>query len=284
MERLGLGPEVLLEDNPRLVYGRVTGYGQTGPLAQSAGHDINYLAMSGVLGAMRREGERPLFPLNLLGDYGGGGMVLAVGLLCGILEARQSGKGQVVDAAIVDGAAQLGTLIFGFIGDGSWGSPGFNALDSGAPFYEVYETADGGFVAVGAIEPQFYAALLSVLGIDPAEAPQWNRPGWPSLKRRFADVFRTRSRDAWASAVVGVDACLTPVLLPTEAPLHPSNVARGVFHQDDDGFYLPAAAPRFSHTSPTSTGRSTALHDELEEWGVSVPDIERLQGLGSLTE
>jgi len=249
MERLGLGPEEALTRNPRLVYGRMTGYGQEGPLAMVPGHDINYLAISGVLGAIRRQDERPLAPLNVLADYGGGGMLLALGVVCGLLEARRSGRGQVVDAAMVDGVAQLATLFFGFHAAGTWGEPGTNALDSGAPFYEVYETADGGFMAVGAIEPQFYAVLLRLLEIPPAEAPQWDRKAWPALKARFAEVFGSRTRAAWTAVFEAADACTTPVLSLQEAIDHPHPAARGTFRRQA-GPDLPQPAPRFSRALP----------------------------------
>ena len=193
MERLGLGPEEVHARNPRLVYGRMTGYGQEGPMASVAGHDINYISLAGALGASRRTGEKPLFALNLVGDYGGGAMFLAFGVVCGILEARQSGKGQVVDAAMVDGVALLTALIHGLRASGAWGgAPGQNLLDSGAPFYEVYETSDGGHVAVGALEPQFYARLLELLDIPAREMPQFDRERWPEFKARLAEVFRAR--------------------------------------------------------------------------------------------
>ena len=200
MERLGLGPDVVLERNPRLVYGRMTGYGQDGPMAHVAGHDINYISVAGALGAIRRQGERPLFPLNLVGDFGGGGMLLALGVVSAILEARTSGQGQVVDAAMVDGAAVLTTLFHAMRGAGLWSDePGTNVLDSGAHFYEVYETADGGHVAVGALEPQFYAELLQLLELDPAEFPQWERERWPELKA----ALRGGVRDPHARRVGG---------------------------------------------------------------------------------
>ena len=249
MERLGLGPEEVLARNPSLVYGRITGYGQDGPLATAAGHDINYLALSGVLSALARQGERPLFPLNLLGDYGGGGMLLGFGVVCALFEARRSGRGQVVDASMVDGTALLSTAIHGLITAGSWNpDAGTNIVDSGAHFYEVYETADGGHVAVGAIEPQFYAALLRVLDVDPAEAPQWDRSRWPALKERFAAAFRSRTRDDWARLAEGTDACLSPVLGLREAATHPHNVARRTFVGSGSAV-RPAPAPRFSRTS-----------------------------------
>jgi alpha-methylacyl-CoA racemase len=213
MERLGLGPDAVLDRNERLVYGRMTGYGQDGPLASVAGHDINYLAIAGVLGAMRRRGERPMFPLNLVADFGGGGMLLALGIVCGILEARTSGRGQVVDAAMVDGTAVLSTLFHAFRAAGMWNEePGTNLLDSGAHFYEVYETADGGHVAVGALEPQFYAELLRLLELEPADFPQWDRSRWPQFKQRFADVFAARTREEWARRLEAAEACATPVL------------------------------------------------------------------------
>jgi alpha-methylacyl-CoA racemase len=248
MERLGLGPEEVLARNPRLVYGRMTGYGQDGPLAAVAGHDINYISVAGALGASARRGEKPMFPLNLLGDFGGGGMLLAFGVLCALFEARSSGRGQVVDAAMVDGVALLSTLIHALRAGGQWSDePGTNVLDSGAHFYEVYETSDGGHVAVGALEPQFYAELLRLLGIDPGEAPQWDRERWPELKDRIAAVFRTRTRAEWTEILEPAEACATAVLGLHEAPAHPHNVARGTF-VTVDGVLQPAPAPRFSRT------------------------------------
>jgi alpha-methylacyl-CoA racemase len=272
MERLGLGPDVLLARNPRLVYGRVTGYGQDGPLASVPGHDINYISIAGVLGAIARSGERPLAPLNLIGDYGGGGMLLAFGIMCALHEARSSGQGQVVDAAMVDGAALLSTSIHGLRALGHWdGEPGTNMLDSGAHFYEVYEAADGGHIAVGAIEPQFYAELLRALEIDPAEAPQWDRARWPALKERFAEAFLRRTRDEWAELLESADACATPVLGLEDAPRHPHNVARGTF-VEADGVLQPAPAPRFSRTPPAICDEQSA--DELlRAWGLADADI-----------
>ena len=250
MERLGLGPDEAMARNPRLVYGRMTGYGQHGPLSPVAGHDINYISIAGVLDSFRRRGATPQFPLNLVGDYGGGGMLLALGVVCGILEARDSGRGQVVDAAMVDGAALLSSLIHGLRAAGRWtDEPGTNLLDSGAHFYEVYETADGGYLAVGALEPQFYAELLRLLEIDPAEAPQWDRDRWPELKARFAEVFRQRTRDEWARRLEHAEACVTPVLSLAEAPAHEHNRARATFIERA-GVVQPAPAPRFSRTPP----------------------------------
>jgi alpha-methylacyl-CoA racemase len=281
MERLGLGPDVALARNRRLVYGRMTGYGQDGPLAPVAGHDIDYIALAGVLGSIARSGERPLFPLNLVGDFGGGGMLLALGVLAATLEARISGRGQVVDAAMVDGAALLSTFIFALRAGGFWtGPPGENVLDSGAPFYEVYETADGGHVAVGAIEPQFYAELLVGMGIDPAQAPQWDQARWPALKARFAAVFRTRTRDEWEEIFAGSDACVMAVLSVPEAIEHPHNVARGTF-VDVDGTVQPAPAPRFSRTPAPVPGppqdAADLPADGLEGWGVSAGELRRLR-------
>jgi alpha-methylacyl-CoA racemase len=265
MERLGLGPDVLLARNPRLVYGRVTGYGQDGPLASVPGHDINYISIAGVLGAIARHGERPMFPLNLVGDYGGGGMLLAFGILCAVHEARCSGHGQVVDAAMVDGAALLCTSIHGLRAMGHWdGEPGTNLLDSGAHFYEVYATSDGGHIAVGAIEPQFYAELLRVMELDPAEAPQWDRSRWPALKERFADVFGRRTRDDWAQLLESSNACATPVLGLEDGPQHPHNVARGTF-VEVDGVVQPAPAPRFSRTPPAIPDERS-VDDLLSAW------------------
>ena len=267
MERLGLGPDVLLARNPRLVYGRVTGYGQDGPLALVPGHDINYISIAGVLGAIARRGERPMFPLNLVGDYGGGGMLLAFGILCAVYEARSSGQGQVVDAAMVDGAALLSASIHGLRALGHWeGEPGTNMLDSGAHFYEVYEAADGGHIAVGAIEPQFYAELLRVMELDPAEAPQWDRALWPALKERFAEVFLRRTREEWAKLLESADACATPVLGLQDGPQHPHNVARGTF-VEVDGVVQPAPAPRFSRTPPAISDQQPSVDELLRAWG-----------------
>jgi alpha-methylacyl-CoA racemase len=275
MERLGLGPDELLARNPRLVYGRMTGYGQDGPLAGVAGHDINYLSIAGALGAFRRRGERPLAPLNLVADFGGGGMLLAFGVLAALLEARGSGRGQVVDAAMVDGTAALTALFHGLRAAGLWSDePGTNWLDSGAHFYEVYATADGGHVAVGALEPQFYAELLRRLELDPAEFPQWERERWPELKRRLAAVFATRTRAEWAERLEGADACATPVLGLHEAPAHPHNVARGTFATGDGGVVQPAPAPRFSRT-PGALAPPPTPEDALRAWGVEASRTPR---------
>ena len=268
MERLGLGPDEVLTRNPRLVYGRVTGYGQSGPLAHAAGHDINYISVAGALGAIAREGERPLFPLNLVGDYGGGGMLLAFGILCAIIEARGSGHGQVVDAAMVDGAAIQTALIHGLRANGLWSDrAGTNMLDSGAHFYEVYATADGGHVAVGPLEPQFYAALVSLLEIDPLDAPQWDRARWPALKRQFAEIFGARPTEHWRVLFEGSEACGSIVLGPGEAPLHPHNIARDTF-VEHGGVVQPAPAPRFSRTPGRIRDDPPDAERLLRRWGV----------------
>ncbi len=277
MERLGVGPEELAERNPRLVYGRMTGYGQQGPMSASAGHDINYISLAGALGAMARRGERPLFPLNLLGDFGGGGMLLAFGIVCAVLEARSSGRGQVVDASMVEGASAMMTLIHALRDAGGWSDePGTNLLDSGAHFYEVYECADGGHMAVGALEPQFYAELLRVLELDPEELPQMDRSRWPEFKQRFADIFRARTRAEWEEAFAGTDACVTPVLRIGEASGHPHNVARGSFVRIGEHLQ-PAPAPRFSRTSPgvpAPASEPGADGDQpLLDWGLSAAEI-----------
>jgi alpha-methylacyl-CoA racemase len=269
MERLGLGPDALLERNERLVYGRMTGYGQEGPMAGVAGHDINYISIAGALGAISREGERPLFPLNLLGDYGGGGMLLAFGIVCGLLEARSSGKGQVVDAAMVDGTAILTTIFHGLRAGGLWDdAPGTNVLDSGAHFYDVYATSDGGHVSVGALEPQFYAELLRLLEVDPDEMPQWDKARWPEFKARLAEIFRGRTREEWAALLEPADACATAVLGLGEAPQHPHLAARGTF-VEHDGVVQPAPAPRFSRTpGAIRANGGEPPEDVLRAWGL----------------
>jgi alpha-methylacyl-CoA racemase len=248
MERLGLGPKDSLARNPRLVYGRVTGWGQYGPLAHTAGHDIDYIALSGALGAMG-DGQTQLPPLNLVGDFGGGAMLLAVGVLGALLEARRSGQGQVVDAAMTDGSALLMAMIYGLRASGQWpGAPGHNTLDGGAPFYGAYRCADGRRIAVGAIEPAFYARLRAIAGLDDPDfdAP-WDRARWPRLKQKLARVFATRERDEWSRLFEGSDACVAPVLDLDEAPAHPHNLARRTFIEID-GVVQPAPAPRFSRT------------------------------------
>jgi alpha-methylacyl-CoA racemase len=248
-ERLGLGPDACSAANPRIVYGRMTGWGQSGPLATTAGHDINYIALSGALNAIGRLGERPVPPLNLVGDFGGGGMMLAFGLVCGILEARSSGLGQVIDASMVEGSAALMAMYFGARAAGLQRDPrGTNLLDTGAPFYEVYETKDGRYVAVGPIEPKFFDLLAQKLCLGPAFGSQFDMNKWPAQKAQLAEIFRARTRDEWAALFDGTDACVTPVLSVDEAPLHPHNVAREAFVRVD-GAWQPAPTPRFSRTA-----------------------------------
>jgi alpha-methylacyl-CoA racemase len=249
-ERLGLGPQDCLARNPRLVYGRMTGYGQDGPWAHRAGHDMNYLSLTGALAAIGRPGQRPVPPLNLVGDYGGGSMLLLVGVLAALWERDRSGHGQVVDAAMVDGVSVLAQLVWSMRGVGAWrDEAGVNLLDGGAPFYDTYACADGRHVAVAALEPQFYAALLAGLGIDLATLPaQLDPSGWPELRRRFTEAFATRTRDEWAAVFADVDACVTPVLSWGEAVTHPHMQARGTLTQVD-GVVQAAPAPRFSRTA-----------------------------------
>jgi len=283
-ERLGLGPDICWLRNPRLVYGRMTGWGQDGPMAARAGHDIDYIALSGALWSVGRAGERPVPPLNLVGDFGGGGMLLAFGVCAALLEAARSGRGQVVDAAMVEGSASLMTMVYGMMRSGAWSQErGTNLLDTGAPFYDVYQTADDQFMAVGAIEPQFYAALLAGLGLDGADLPsQMDHDQWPALRQRFIEVFRTRSRDEWAAVFDGTDACVAPVLTPLEAQVHPHNVARSTF-VDVDGVLQPAAVPRFSRTPaavqhpPSNPG---ADRGALADWGIAARRIEALHRAG----
>jgi alpha-methylacyl-CoA racemase len=250
MERLGLGPEQLLSDNPRLVYGRMTGWGQAGPYAPMAGHDINYIALSGVLSLIGRDGEKPTPPLNLVGDFGGGGLMLAFGMLAALYRARETGKGQIVDCAMVDGAALLAAAIWGFRAQGRWNGPrGTNLLDTGAHFYDTYECADGHYIAIGAIEPQFYAELRRRIGVaeDPDFDHQTDRTAWGPLKIKLAALFKTRTRTEWCAQLEGSDACFAPVLTMEEAPDHPHNAARDVFRRAG-GVVQPAPAPRYSAT------------------------------------
>lgn len=285
MERLGLGPDECFARNTRLVYGRMTGWGQEGPLSDTAGHDLNYTALAGSLWPIGRAGDVPVPPLNLVGDFGGGGMMLAFGVCAALLEARRSGNGQVVDAAMIDGAASLTTFIHGLRRGGGWiDQRGMNLLDSGAHFYEVYEAADGGYVAVGAIEPQFYAALLDGLGLDGESLPdQMDRAKWPEMKAFFAKVFATRDRDEWAAIFQGSDACVVPVLSFDEAPRHPHNRARRTF-LEIEGTVQPGAAPRFSRT-PASVRRppgEPVSDDHLAAWGIGRDRLRRLWQEGVL--
>jgi crotonobetainyl-CoA:carnitine CoA-transferase CaiB-like acyl-CoA transferase len=251
MERLGLGPESCFARNKRLVYGRMTGWGQEGPLAQAAAHDLNYIALTGALHAIGRQGQPPTPPLNLVGDFGGGALYLAFGIMCALFEANRSGQGQIVDAAIVDGTASLMTSFFGTYGAGlSTDARGTNATDSGSHFYDVYQCADGKFVSLAPIEAKFHAELLRRLEIDPASVPaQWDKTGWPRMKALLAERFRTRTRDEWSALLEGTDACFAPVLSPAEAPGHPHIAARGTFIEVD-GVVQPAPAPRFSRSVP----------------------------------
>lgn len=250
LERLGLGPDVLLAVNPKLVIGRMTGWGQDGPMAPLAGHDINYIALSGALHSYGRKGEKPTFPVNAVGDFGGGGMMLAFGVVSAILHARSGGQGQVVDCAMVDGAAILSAMTYSFLGNRMWRDErGVNLLDSGAHFYDTYETRDGKWISIGSIEPQFYALLLEATGNkDDADFAQQMNPGkWDELKQRLTDLFLTKTRDEWCAIMDGTDICFAPVLSLTEAPEHPHNKARGTF-VEAGGMIQPAPAPRFSAT------------------------------------
>ncbi len=285
LERMGLGPDVLLARNPKLVVGRMTGWGQDGPLAPRAGHDLDYIALSGALHAIGHEGARPVPPLNLVGDFGGGGMLLGFGVLAALLEARRSGRGQVVDAAMVEGAGLLTTMFWGMAAAGQWSDRrGENVLDSGAPWYDTYETKDGGFIAVAAIEGKFYAELLERLGLAQEALPaQHDRAGWPVLRARFAAVIRAKTRAEWVAAFAGSDACVAPVLSFAEAKAHPHNVARGA-HVTVGGIDQPAPAPRFSRTPGAVRGpppeRAAQGRAALADWGYSPEEIERLRRAG----
>ncbi|MGB3099577.1 MAG: CoA transferase [Solirubrobacterales bacterium] len=285
MEKLGVGPDEVLARNERLVYGRMTGYGQDGPMSSVAGHDINYISIAGALGQFQRSGEKPLFPLNMVGDYGGGAMLLAFGVLAGIIEARTSGKGQVVDAAMVEGSALLMTMIWAMKEIGVWTEPGSNLLDSGAHFYETYRCKDGGHVAIGAIEPQFYAELLRLLEVDPADFPQMDRERWPELKLRFTEIFATKTREEWVEILEPAEACGTAVYGIDDAPEHPHNKARKTF-VEVGGKTQPAPAPRFSRTSPgvpAAPSEPAADTDEaLAAWGFSTAEIAGLREAGAL--
>jgi alpha-methylacyl-CoA racemase len=285
MERLGVGPDVCLARNPKLVYGRMTGWGQTGPLANAAGHDINYIALTGALHGIGHTGGKPVPPLNLVGDFGGGALYLAFGVVCAILEARNSGKGQVVDAAMTDGAASLMTMFYGMKAMGMWKDErGVNFLDSGAHFYDTYETKDGKFIAIGSIEPQFYKELLEKTGItDPAFAAQMSPAEWPALKEKLAAAIKTKTRDEWDAIMLGSDVCYAPVLSLGEAPKHPHNVARKTF-VEVDGVTQPAPAPRFSRTAPEIQGppQSADNAGALAAWGFSADEITALASAGAI--
>ena len=261
MERLGLGPDALRSRNAKLVFGRMTGWGQTGPFAPMAGHDINYISLTGALHAIGRAGEPPVPPLNLVGDYGGGAMFLVSGLLAGILRARETGQGDVVDVAMTEGTINLLSMFHAFLAMGRWQDRReANLLDGGAPFYRCYECADGGHVAVGCLEPQFYAECLAGIGLDPGDWPQHDVARWPAMAEAFAGRFRTRTRDEWAERFAGTDACVTPVLSFAEAPRHPHNVGRGSY-VDAGGIIQAAPAPRFGEAT-TEVGVSETLSRE----------------------
>jgi alpha-methylacyl-CoA racemase len=285
MERLGLGPADLLAVNPGLVYGRVTGWGQEGPLSASAGHDITYIALTGVLAAIGPKDGPPIPPLNLVADYGGGALYLAFGVLCALVEARRSGLGQVVDAAMVDCAASLLTSVFSQLAGGTWSDArGTNVLDGGAPWYGTYATADGKYVAVGAIEPKFYAELVRRLGLVEAELPaQHDRSGWPVLRERFEAVFRTKTRDEWQALLEDTDACVAPVMSLVEAAQHPHNRARETFVRID-GVTQPGPAPRFSRTAPEARGGPVVpgqhTREVLTDWGIAGEEVASLESRG----
>ena len=287
-ERLGLGPDACLERNPKIVYGRMTGWGQDGPYATAAGHDINYIALAGALEPIGRAGEGPVPPLNLVGDFGGGGMFLAFGIVCGLLEAKNSGEGQVVDAAMVDGAATLMSMFWGMKAMGLWEPErGTNMLDSGAPFYDVYECADGTYVSIGSIEPQFYAELLRLSGLgEQDDLPrQMDRASWPAMKVRVAELFKTKTRSEWCELMEHSDVCFAPVLSMEEATQHPHNVARGVF-TEIGGVTQQQPAPRFSRTVPEIQGPAShpGQHTDevLADFDFSADEIARLRASGAV--
>ena len=280
-ERLGLGPDDLLAANPRLIYARMTGWGQEGPLSAQGGHDINYIALAGALEPLGRASERPHAPHNVLGDFAGGGAFLALGVLAAVVERQTSGRGQVIDAAMVDGASTLMSFLHGMHAAGRWsGDRGTNLLDGGAAFYETYETSDGGYMAVGAVEPQFYAALLQGLGLDPLPGLDHLHPGeWAADSERFRMAFLGRTRAEWTEVFAGLDACVTPVLTPWEAHEHPHHVARGSF-VEVDGIIQPAPAPRFDRSVPPTPrakdagGRDAAA--TLASWGLAADEVADL--------
>jgi alpha-methylacyl-CoA racemase len=283
-ERLGIGPDECLARNPRLVYGRMTGWGQEGSYAGMAGHDINYIALSGTLAMIGRAGEKPVPPLNLVGDFGGGGMLLAYGVVCGLFEASRSGQGQVIDAAMVDGAALLASMIHGLRALGMWGERGTNLLDTGAWYYDVYETADGQYVSFGPIEPQFYDEMNRIIGFD--DAPQQsNQAVWPATRERMAALIKTRTRVEWTELLEGSDACFAPVLSPDEAMAHPHNVHRGTF-TEVGGVPQPAPAPRFSRTPPAIAGPPAGAgqhtDEALADWGLGPDEIAKLRDAGAV--
>ncbi len=286
-ERLGIGPDDCLARNPRLVYGRMTGWGQEGPYAPAAGHDINYIALAGALEPIGRRGQAPVPPLNLVGDFGGGGLMLAFGVVAALLEAQRSGQGQVIDAAMVDGAASLMTMTHSFRAMGIWNDErGTNMLDTGAHYYDVYETADGAYVSIGSIEPQFYAELLRLTGLEGEDLPWQNdRSQWPALKERLAAIFRSKTRDEWCELMEGSDVCFAPVLAIPEAIEHPHNVERGTF-VEVAGITQPGPAPRFSRTPgairrpPAHAGQHT--DEVLTEAGFDADRLAKLRAAGAV--
>ena len=290
-ERLGIGPDECLARNPRLVYGRMTGWGQDGPYAPMAGHDINYIALSGALSLFGRRDQPPTPPVNLIGDFGGGGMLLAFGVVCAVLEASRSGRGQVIDAAMVDGAALLSSMIWGLHAAGGWGERGTNLLDTGAWYYDVFETSDGGWISIGSLEPQFFAELTRLTGLAAdvdrgGPVPdQADRAGWPAAKRRLAAVIRTRTRQEWCELMEGTDVCFAPVLGLDEAPAHPHNKERRGF-LDVDGVIQPAPAPRFSRTPGAVSGPAPAPGGQTDEvlsaWGFDADEVAGLRADGAV--
>ncbi len=289
MERLGLGPQECRERNPKLVYGRMTGWGQTGPLASAAGHDINFVALSGALEPIGRRGQPPTIPLNLVGDFGGGGLMLAFGIVCALLEAANSGQGQVVDAAMVEGAAYLTSMVHSFRAMGMWNDErGTNLIDGGAPFYDVYECADGKYVSIGPIEPQFYALFLEAVGLDEQDlGAQYDKSRWPMAKERIAAAFKAKPRDEWQAVMEGTDICFAPVLSLSEAPNHPHNKAREAF-VEMNGVVQPSPSPRFSRTPPqiASPPAYPGQHtrEVLADWGFSPEEIETYLTTGAIAQ
>jgi alpha-methylacyl-CoA racemase len=291
MERLGVGPDVCLERNPKLVFGRMTGWGQEGPYAQAAGHDINYISLAGALAHFGRAGEAPVPPLNMVGDFGGGGMFLAYGVVCALLEAQRSGQGQVVDTAMVDGAAVLMSMFWAFrtIGMFDENAPGTNLLDTGAHFYDVFECSDGKYISLGSIEPQFYAELMRITGLEGDEefARQMDKSMWPHLKDRLKALFLTKSRDEWCAQMEHTDVCFAPVLTMGEAAQHPHNVARGTFIEVA-GVTQPRPAPRFSRTEPevVSAPAHAGQHSRavLADWGIAADRIDELVASGAVAD
>jgi len=286
-DRLGIGPDACLARNPKLVYGRMTGWGQDGPYAQAAGHDINYIALAGALAHFGRAGSKPTPPINMVGDFGGGGMLLAFGVACALVESGRSGQGQVIDAAMVDGAASLMTMVWGFRAFGIWGERGTNVLDTGAPFYDTYETADGGFVSLGSLEPQFYAELVERLGLgDEIDAArQMDQTSWPELRERLTALFKTKTRDEWCALLETTDVCFAPVLTMDEAVDHPHIKARGTI-VEEFGLPQPAPAPRFSRTPGAIQGPPAwpGQHTDavLADWGFAPATIAKLRETGAI--